>query len=225
MKFKRLTYALLLSVLAVGSGSCSDDDDYYYPSVKLEFLTVTAGSDGSLSSVVTDSGRKLSVSDDRTETTLDAGTTKRIVSNYEILDDATVCIYATGSVVSPKPLPATDKTFSNGVKSDPLTLTGIWTGYEYINMLITLRIDGSTTHYFHFVEESVGKVENGVKKIGILLYHDSGNGEDYYGRRTYASIPLKQYFEDGCDTLRVTVANYNLDNEREERTLDYVVNR
>lgn len=26
--------------------ACGDDDDYYYPSVKLEFVTVKAGADG-----------------------------------------------------------------------------------------------------------------------------------------------------------------------------------
>jgi hypothetical protein len=225
VNFRRLICGVLLTAAMLGATSCSDDDDYYYPSVKLEMLTVTAGSDGTLSSVVTDNGERLAVSTDKTSLTLDGGTSKRVISNYEKLVDNTVCIYSLSSVVSPTPLPATDKTFEKGVKSDPLTVTSLWTGYEYINMLLTFKVDGSTTHYFHFVEESVGALEGGVKRISILLYHDSSEGESYYSRRAYASIPLKQYFETGCDTLRVTVANFNTDNVREERTVDYITNR
>ncbi len=40
----------LLACLLAGCG----DDDYHYPSVKLEFLTAFSGADGYLRSVVTD---------------------------------------------------------------------------------------------------------------------------------------------------------------------------
>ena len=40
----------LLACLLTGCG----DDDYHYPSVKLEFLTAFSGADGYLRSVVTD---------------------------------------------------------------------------------------------------------------------------------------------------------------------------
>ena len=42
----------LLACLLTGCG----DDDYHYPSVKLEFLTAFSGADGYLQSVVTDEG-------------------------------------------------------------------------------------------------------------------------------------------------------------------------
>ena len=45
----------LLACLLTGCG----DDDYHYPSVKLEFLTVFSGADGYLQSVVTDEGENL----------------------------------------------------------------------------------------------------------------------------------------------------------------------
>lgn len=43
----------LLACLLAGCG----DDDYHYPSVKLEFLTAFSGADGYLRSVVTDEGK------------------------------------------------------------------------------------------------------------------------------------------------------------------------
>ena len=45
-----------LPVLVFMLVSCGDDDDYHYPSVKLDFLTAQAGADGSLQSVLTDEG-------------------------------------------------------------------------------------------------------------------------------------------------------------------------
>ena len=36
-----------LPVLVFMLVSCGDDDDYHYPSVKLDFLTAQAGADGS----------------------------------------------------------------------------------------------------------------------------------------------------------------------------------
>lgn len=41
--------------------ACGDDDDYYYPSVKLEFVTVKAGADGLIQSLLPDKGELLTV--------------------------------------------------------------------------------------------------------------------------------------------------------------------
>ena len=54
----------LLACLLAGCG----DDDYHYPSVKLEFLTAFSGADGYLRSVVTDEGETLPVVEDKTKT-------------------------------------------------------------------------------------------------------------------------------------------------------------
>ena len=36
--------------------ACGDDEDYYYPPVKLEFVTVKAGADGLIKSLLPDKG-------------------------------------------------------------------------------------------------------------------------------------------------------------------------
>ena len=46
------------------------DDDYYYPSVKLEFVTVKAGADGLIQSLLPDKGELLTVAKDRTGSTM-----------------------------------------------------------------------------------------------------------------------------------------------------------
>ena len=69
----------LLACLLAGCG----DDDYHYPSVKLEFLTAFSGADGYLRSVVTDEGETLPVVEDKTKTNIEA--TPRYVSSVIML--------------------------------------------------------------------------------------------------------------------------------------------
>ena len=61
------------------------DDDYYYPSVKLEFVTVEAGEDGRIQTLIPDKGEVLTVSEDRTGSTISPNTSRRVMSNYEVL--------------------------------------------------------------------------------------------------------------------------------------------
>ena len=77
----------LLACLLAGCG----DDDYHYPSVKLEFLTAFSGADGYLRSVVTDEGETLPVVEDKTKTNIEANASVRVISNYasEVTADGT----------------------------------------------------------------------------------------------------------------------------------------
>lgn len=64
--------------------ACGDDDDYYYPSVKLEFVTVKAGADGLIQSLLPDKGELLTVARDRTGSTISPNSARRVISNYEV---------------------------------------------------------------------------------------------------------------------------------------------
>ncbi len=96
-----------LPVLVFMLVSCGDDDDYHYPSVKLDFLTAQAGADGSLQSVLTDEGETLAIVEDASKTRIDANASARIVSNYgkaEAADGTSgVKLYAVLSAISPVP--------------------------------------------------------------------------------------------------------------------------
>ena len=69
------------------------DDDYYYPSVKLEFVTVEAGEDGRIQTLIPDKGEALPVAEDRTGSTIAANTSRRVMSNYEVLPDEVRLLY------------------------------------------------------------------------------------------------------------------------------------
>ena len=86
----------MLACLLAGCG----DDDYHYPSVKLEFLTAFSGADGYLRSVVTDEGETLPVVEDKTKTNIEANASVRVISNYasEVTADGTA-----GAVLNNQP--------------------------------------------------------------------------------------------------------------------------
>ena len=93
----------MLACLLAGCG----DDDYHYPSVKLEFLTAFSGADGYLRSVVTDEGETLPVVEDKTKTNIEANALVRVISNYasEVTADGTAgaVLYALSGVLSVVP--------------------------------------------------------------------------------------------------------------------------
>ena len=71
MKRRKLHVVWLWGLLFLMT-ACGDDD-YYYPSVKLEFVTVEAGEDGRIQTLIPDKGEVLTVSEDRTGSTIAAG--------------------------------------------------------------------------------------------------------------------------------------------------------
>ena len=74
--------------LLILTASCKEEE-YYYPSVRLEFVTVKAGSDGKLQLLVPDRGSSLQVVEDLTQSSLGYNSSKRVMSIYEMvtLDD------------------------------------------------------------------------------------------------------------------------------------------
>ena len=144
------------------------DDDYYYPSVKLEFVTVEAGEDGRIQTLIPDKGEALPVAEDRTGSTIAANTSRRVMSNYEVLPDGSAAtIYSLQSLIVPVPKPEDDPVYKDGIKQDPVEVVSIWLGRDYLNMI-----------------------------LNMLLYHDANSDEEYYNRRAYISVPLAQYIDE-----------------------------
>lgn len=190
---------MLLCLLA----ACGDDD-YHYPSIKLEYLTALSDSDGILQSIQTDAGDWYSVLEDASAMTVEPDTAVRIVANYETVADDNgtggVILYATTEAISAVPLPASH--FADGVHTDPADILSIWKGLYYLNVVLELKVQGGT-HSFHFIEES-NEVDTGTRNISLLLYHDDGGDAQSYTRRAYLSVPLQQYFTDGVGKLNLS---------------------
>lgn len=207
----RLLPVLLAWVLFASCG----DDEYYYPSVKLEFLTAQSGADGSLKSVLTDEGKTFEVVEDATNTRADANASIRIVSNYsETVTNGTagVKLYALLKATSPLPLPA-DK-FKDGIKHDPVEVLSMWMGLDYLNMIFGIKAQNER-HSFHFVEEKVTTdEETGTREVYLSLYHDDGGDVQAYTKRAYLSVPLRQYAGEGITKVTVHFSLYNYSGEK-----------
>lgn len=151
---KGCLYGLML-LLATLFASCGDDDDYYYPSVKLEFLTAYSGADGTLQSVQTDDGARYTVLADDSGTRINADSLVRVISNYGLETAADggegVRLYALSKAIAPLPKPA--DSFKDGVKTKPADVTSIWLGCGYLNMVLSVK--QQAVHTLGFVEDEV----------------------------------------------------------------------
>lgn len=212
MKGKLLSLFRLLPALliCVSLASCGDEE-YYYPPVKLEFLTAQADANGSLKSVLTDEGKTLAVVEDATNTLVEPNSSVRIVSNYSIetAADGTAGakLYALLRATSPTPQPA-DK-FKDGIKQDPVEVLSIWMGIDYLNMMFDIKAQNAR-HSFHFVENEVTTNEDaGTREVYLSLYHDDGGDTQAYTKRAYISIPLRQYADEGISKVTVHFSHYN----------------
>ena len=180
---KKCLFLLMLVLLA----ACGEDE-YHYPSVKLEYLTGYSDSNAALQSIRTDEGEQLPVWRDGTGLSLTPDSLIRMVTNYEVTKEGAT-LYAAVAAVAPVPL-AEDK-FTDGVKTDAADVLSIWMGWDYLNIVLNIkRQDG--THLFHFIEDNV---EEGAGRTDVYLrlYHDAGGDVPAYTSRAYLSVPLRQY--------------------------------
>jgi len=175
--------------------ACGDDDDYYYPSVKLEFVTVKAGADGLIQSLLPDKGELLTVAKDRTGSTISPNSARRVISNYEVN-------------------PEDDPAFEGGLKYDPVDVTSIWLGRDYLNMILNVKINinSGKQHVFGMIEESV-EVEGDETVVTLSLFHDANGDEENYNRRAYISVPLTKYVdeENPHQTIRIKFKYHTTD--------------
>ena len=180
------------------------DDDYYYPSVKLEFVTVEAGEDGRIQTLIPDKGEVLTVSEDRTGSTISPNTSRRVMSNYEVLSgENTATIYSLQSLIVPVPKPEDDPVYKDGIKQDPVEVVSIWLGRDYLNMILNLKVNGGKQHVFGIVEDLSEFETNGT--VNMLLYHDANGDEEYYNRRAYLSVPLDKYADAENPGQKITI--------------------
>lgn len=215
-------YAWLLPLLLCLLSACGDDE-YHYPSVKLEFLTAFAGADGSLQSVLTDEGETLPVMEDQTNTRIEANASVRIISNYAV-EQATngttgARLYGLSEVFAK--LPQSVDQFEGDVKTDPLDVTSIWMGLDYLNMMLEVKEGGK--HTLGFVEDEVTvDAAIGQSEVRLTLYHQTEEKVSSYKRRAYASLPLRQYAAEGVQKVMVHLSVHTYSGAVKTYDFDYI---
>ncbi len=200
----RLLFFLAGSFLFI---TCSDDD-YYYPSVKLEFLTAYSDQTGALTSILTDDGQLLQVVENSASVQMQPDTCMRIVANYEELErqgNVGVKIYSLTRTFTSLPIPV--NTFEEELITAPAKMVSIWPGLDFLNIVLTAKQQGS--HTFAYLEEDVSAdSDSGNLTVQLLLYHASTGEVEDYSKRAYLSIPLKQYLTEGVEKLSLSFTFY-----------------
>ena len=199
-------WGLLLLMAACG------DDDYYYPSVKMEFVTIEAGDDGRIRTLIPDKGDILPVSQDLTGSTISPNTSRRVMSNYETMEEGAK-IYSLQSLLTPTPKPKDDPAFKDKEGKDPVEVVSIWLGRDYLNMILNLKVSTGKGHTIGIIEDK-SELET-TRSVDMLLYHDADSDEEYYNRRAYISVPLKQYAESShtCVGIKIKFRYYTYGKE------------
>ena len=220
MMGKGLRHVCLLGLLPLAL-AC-EDSEYHYPSVKLEFVTVVAGEDGGLRTLVPDKGDELAIANDYTQTSITPNSESRVLSNYEETEGengaAAANIYSVQSLIVLEPLDKNDEEATAvPLGKDPVEVTSIWMGRDYLNMILNVKVKGDKPHAFRLLYEEEEPVD-GERVFLLTLYHDANGDAEYYNRNAYVSVPLAGLAGDPAQTIRIKFKYYmyNEDGEVEE---------
>lgn len=189
-RIKTFPIAASLSLLA-GLLSCSEEETYTYPSLLSEFADVYSGSDGRLTHLQTDDGRRLeilNVSAVSAEGVV-ADTVYRSLVRYEPKETGAE-VYTIQMIAAPQPKAPSD--FTEGVKGDPLEMQSIWRGGDYLNMIFLVKAQNGR-HTFRFVDDGITSSPDGGRTFHFRLYHDAGDDVQAYTQKAYLSLPLASY--------------------------------
>lgn len=161
--------------------SCKDDE-YQYPAVKTDFVSVTTNKEGKADSLFDDDGSKFAISLSQNKLAKDS--LYRCVATYRV-DDSGVQLYALQNIVSPDPLKY------EHLKTDAVSTIRIWRGSDYINMIVK-TLGQSKAHKWGLNENRVTTM-NGKLRLSFTLYHDLNGDYPAFSRETYLSFPLRKY--------------------------------
>ncbi len=214
----QIVSTLFLFVLCLCYG-CSKEEEYYYPSVKLEFLTATTNPKGIIDQVLTDSGKAYHVQNDGSNLKLPADTLLRIVTNYEEVEGG-VKLYGAAVPISNIPIPKAE--FNEEMVHDPASIQSIWMGRDYLNMILQVKAQNKK-HTFRFIEESV-TIDEETNELNLLigLYHNNNEDLEAYTQRAYASVPLKQYAEKGYSKINIRFTLNTNEGETSNYDFEYI---
>lgn len=207
---KQILFPVLL-LCTLLTGGCKEEE-YVYPSVLTEFISVQTDESGTIARLVADNGTTYAVLQREGLDGLKADTLYRSLSIYEpVTIDATEAVsaqlYSCQLVPSPYPLPAS--AFKNGVKTDPVDIQSIWFSGDYLNMILLVQYK-EIPHLYHFVDEGITGNTDGSHTLNLRLYHNRNNDYEAFTQKIPLSIPLDKHLKElkAGDTIRFYLHTY-----------------
>ena len=206
-----LPTALLALLPLLIAAACDDNEGYRYPSVKLELVTIVADGNGTIATLVPDEGDPLPVASDRTGTNIEADSERRVLSNYEVVEadgQPMADIYSLQAVITPAPQSPQDAKFDPAQMQDPVEVTSIWMGRNYLNMLLNVKVKGGTSHMFAVLKEELPATADSRRTVRLTLFHNANGDQELYNRNAYVSIPLQSVADDDGSPVRIEFCYY-----------------
>jgi hypothetical protein len=199
----------LMALLGAFLPACGDsDDDYVYPSVLTNFVDLRTDGEGVASTLLTDEGRVLTIHPREGLGGLTPDSTYRMVTMYEPLDEGNeVQLYTAQKAIAPYPRPLKD---FKQVVTDPVELTSIWRGGNYLNVIVKAQVK-NVAHAYHFIQQGITRHEDdGHRTLELMLYHDRNSDTEAFSRTVYLSVPLSVYADSlqAGDSIRFSLNTY-----------------
>lgn len=190
MKYINIYLYLFLAILIFTA--CKKEDEYVYPPVITEFLSVESSSTGMVAYLHTDKGNIYTALNGDKIKGLVPDSLYRVYCIYELSGDKSdqATLYTLQSIVSPDPVKANQIT--GGVKTDPLSIQSVWRSGDYINLTLLILSQDTRKHRFHFIDNSIA-MNDGSRELSLTLYHSQGGDTEAYFQVVYLSVPLRNY--------------------------------
>lgn len=197
------TYIISFLLLLLLTG-CNKEDEYIYPEVIKEFVTLKTGAGGQVSQIITDWDETFLINQDMTGLALEPNTYYRTVSNYQPLTRQTVASYGTADLYSATGvyagmiIPASS--VSGGFKTDPVEVKRIWKRGKFINMELSVQ-GKDQSHTFAFIKDGT---EPETGNIIIKIAHDSNNDYHAFTKSAYLSLQLTELYGE-ADSVSINI--------------------
>ena len=196
--------SLVFLLIAV---ACSKDD-YHYPSVVTDFIELETDNSCNVKLIRTDDG--IEYTPDRV-VSLEKSTPDsmyRVRCTYLPSDEEAkkASIYNVSATISP--FPVNPDYFHDGIITDPVKITSVWQGGDYINLHLGIMTKGGS-HGFHFIKTNAIKKSSGHQTQEILLYHSQGDDPEAYTRDVYLSCPLSKLNLHSGDSILFYINTYD----------------
>lgn len=207
MRLKGLIGGLFLALLMGGcTYSSYDTGDGDYSSLRADFGILMTNAKAQIESFLSDDDVTYHFSVPTEVESLKPDTIYRALVYYDYDGVKKAKLRGTSSVgvVTPSPLKENET-----MKTDPVHWESTWisANASYINLALSVMTGASD--YEELVRQRVGMVTDSVSQNRhyLTLYHDQAGQPEYYSRKIYVSIPVKENFASG-DEVIITANTY-----------------
>lgn len=210
---------LLAATVAACTNEGYESGDGRYSDMRADFVEAQTDGSGAIISFETDDGEAYNMAQAyKPQWTKEVDSTYRALIYYNPMTTATGNKEAELVMLRSVSVPAvrTAAEFTEGVKTDPVTLNSVWLSgsMRYLNLDISLKTgtpdDEDARQTLGIALENSTQNEDGSTTTELTLYHDQGTVPEYYSSECFVSVPLYRGLLTPVagDTIRFNITTY-----------------